>query len=114
MTQSRGWCGGATFRAPPGVHMVSPTCDIDAHNLLLSWASFEGVLLKAGNASNAYFQGEPARRLPLLKPPHGGLPDDDTTSEAMLVARVPIYDTKGAARGFWKKFRGGSRHGPQI
>lgn len=48
-----------------GVCMDSPTFDLGAHNLLLSWASCEGVQLKAGDVSNADFQ-EPVDQLLLV------------------------------------------------
>ena len=88
-----------------GVRTDSPTCDIERLNLLLSWASCERLTVKSGDITNAYFQGRPLERLILMREPPGGLPDADISADTMFVARVPIYGTCDAGRGFWKKLR---------
>ena len=88
-----------------GVRTDSPTCDIEGFNILLSWASCERLAIKSGDITNAYFQGCPLERLILMRQPSGGVPDVDVSADTMFVARVPIYGTCDAGRGFWKKLR---------
>ncbi len=85
-----------------GARSASPTCDIEGHNLLLSWPACEKIRIKAGDISNACFQRLLVDRLILLKPPPGGLPDPEMDDETMLIARVPIHGDMEAGRGFWK------------
>ena len=40
-----------------------------------------------------------------MKQPPGRVPDVDIGADTMFVARVPIYGTCDAGRGFWKKLR---------
>ena len=40
-----------------------------------------------------------------MRQPSGGVPDVDVSADTMFVARVPIYGTCDAGRGFWKKLR---------
>ena len=40
-----------------------------------------------------------------MKQPPGGVPGVDISADTMFVARVPIYGTCDAGRGFWKKLR---------
>ena len=88
-----------------GVRTDSPTCDIEGLNILLSWVSCERLTVKSGDITNAYFQGCPLERLILMRQPPGGVPDVDISADTMFVARVPIYGTCDAGRGFWKKLR---------
>ena len=80
----------------------SPTAEIEAHNLLFSYAAAHGLALRTADISNAYFQGEVLDRVILLKPPSSGIPDPDyQDGETMILARVPIYGTEDAGRKFW-------------
>ena len=88
-----------------GVRTDSPTCDIEGLNILLPWVSCERLTVKSGNITNAYFQGCPLERLILMRQPPGGVPDVEISADTMFVARVPIYGTCDAGRGFWKKLR---------
>ena len=82
------------------------TADIEAHNLLFSYAASNGLDIKTADISNAYFQGEKLDRLLLLKPPSSGIPDPDSQDrETMILARVPIYGTQDAGRKCWTRFR---------
>ena len=54
-----------------------------------------------GDLESAYFSGERMSRVLLLRQPRSGLPvlkPDDR-----LLARVPVYGTQDARRGFWKR-----------
>ena len=77
-----------------GVRTDSPTCDIEGLNILLSWVSCERLTVKSGDITNAYFP-----RMSI-----GGVPDVDISADTMFVARVPIYGTCDAGRGFWKNY----------
>jgi len=81
----------------------SPTCDVEAQNLIFSFAASNKLVIKSVDITNAYFQGEAQDRLMLLRPPPGGLPG--FPQGARLLARVPIYGTKDAGRKFWKRLR---------
>ena len=87
------------------VRTDSPTCDIEGLKIILSWVSCERLTVKAGDITNTYFQGCPLERLILMIQPPGGVPDVDISADTMFVARVPIYGTCDAGRGFWKKLR---------
>ena len=71
----------------------------------LSWVSCERLTVKSGDITNAYFQLCPLERLILMRQPPGGVLDVDISADTMFVARVPIYGTCDAGRGFGKKLR---------
>ena len=55
---------------------------------------------------NAYFNAEKLTRALILRFPKGGLPDKSLDARKhRLKANVPIYGTRDAGRGFWKKLR---------
>ena len=85
------------------VRTDSPTCDLEAQNMIFSFAASMNLDICSADITNAYFQGNELDRLMLFKQPPGGLPG--LPEEAHLVARVPIYGTRDAGRGFWKKLR---------
>ena len=48
----------------------------------------------------------------LFKQPKGGLPDDQVAPTDRLLGLVPIYGTKDAGRGLWRKIlRVMTKHG---
>ena len=49
-----------------GLRTDSPTAEIEAHNLIFSFAAAMGIRLKVGDISNAFFQGKEMDRLLLL------------------------------------------------
>ena len=99
-------CGRGDLEGIDGLRKDSPTAEIEAHNLLFSFAAACKLILKTADISNAYFQGEELDRLLLLKPPRGGVPDPDfADGETYILARVPIYGTQDAGRKFWQRFR---------
>ncbi len=83
----------------------SPTCDMEGVNLVCSFASSEGLVLRMADLDHGYFQGEPLSYPLMLRPPKGGLPDENVREGDRLLAKVPIYGTKDAGRGLWKKIR---------
>ena len=86
-----------------GIRTDSPTADIEARNMVFSFAASKCLRVKTGDISNAYLQGKELDRILLLKPPRGGLPDpDNADGETVILARVLIYGTKDAGRYFWK------------
>ena len=89
-----------------GIRTDPPTAEIEAHNLIFSFAASAKVRLKVGDISNAFFQGKEMDRVLLLRPPKGGLPDPEyADGETMILARVPIYGTTDAGRKFWERLR---------
>lgn len=54
----------------------SPTADIEAQNLVFSFASSRKVMIGSADITNAYFQGEELDRVLILKQPKGGLPGE--------------------------------------
>ena len=56
-----------------------------------------------GDLESAYFSGERMSRVLLLRQQRSGLPG--LKPDDRLLARVPVYGTQDAGRGFWKKFR---------
>ena len=85
------------------VRSDSPTCETEAVNLICSFAASRKLTIKSADITNAYFQGEELDRLLLFKQPKGGLPG--VPDGACMIARVPVYGTKDAGRGFWKRLR---------
>ena len=83
----------------------SPTCDVEGQNLIFSFAACHGLKIRSADITNAYFQGQDLDRILLFKQPPGGLPDPELAPDAHLLARVPIYGTRDAGRGFWKALR---------
>ena len=74
----------------------SPTCELEALNLIISFAACHCYRLKCGDIRNAYFQGKELDIILLLKPPRGGLPDPDITEDACMhvVGRPPPTQPK--------------------
>ena len=69
----------------------APTCDVEALNLIMSFAACHGYRMKCGDTRNAYCQGKQMDRVLLLKHPRVGLPGEGDLSDASTLARVPIY-----------------------
>ena len=98
-------CGRGDLEGIDGLRADSPTAEIESHNLLFSYAASNKLKIKTADISNAYFQGEVLDRLLLMRPPKGGIPDDDyADGETLILARVPIYGTQDAGRKFWQRF----------
>ena len=57
--------------------------------------------IKSADISSAYLQGKEVDRIILYRIPKGGIPEEGVADGAVIAARVPIYGTKGAGRGFW-------------
>ena len=50
-------------------------------------------------------QGREVDRLILYRIPRGGIPEEGIEEGTVIAARVPIYGTKDAGRGFWLKLK---------
>ena len=81
----------------------SPTADAKGIHLVFSLASSRKAKVWFGDLESAYFTGERMSRVLLLRQPRSGLPG--LKPDDRLLARVPVYGTQDAGRGFWKKFR---------
>ena len=81
--------------------------DVDAHNLVFSWCASNHVRIKSADSSSAYLQGKQNDRVILYRIPKGGIPGEGVEEGAVIAARVPIYGTKDAGRGFLATAQGG-------
>ena len=81
----------------------SPTADAEGIHLVFSFASSRKAKVWCGDLESAHFTGERMSRVLLLRQPRSGLPG--LKPDDRLLARVPVYGTQDAGRGFWKKFR---------
>ena len=93
--------GCGNFEDTDGIRTDSPAGDVDSHNLVFSWAASNRCKLKSADISNAYLQGKEVDRVILYRIPKGGIPGRGIAEGAIIAARVPIYGTKDAGRGFW-------------
>ena len=85
------------------VRSDSPTADAEGIHLVFSFASSRTAKVWCGDLESAYFTGERMSRVLLLRQPRSGLPG--LKPDDRLLARVLVYGTQDAGRGFWKKFR---------
>lgn len=65
-----------------------------------------GFKFYCADVSSAYFQANPMGRLLLTRQRRGGIPCDDVPPDAALIARLPIYGTIDAGRGFYSRMNG--------
>ncbi|CAE7212571.1 RE2 [Symbiodinium sp. CCMP2592] len=79
----------------------SPTASSVMLNLLLSVIANMEWRLRGGDITASFLQGDVIERVLILKPPPGGLPG--VPPGALLRASKPVYGTKDAPRGFWKR-----------
>ena len=79
----------------------SPTCSAMMLNLTVSIAASKRWQLKGGDITASFLQGERMTRTLVLMPPKGGLPD--VPEGSLLLAQKPVYGTKDAPRGFWRR-----------
>ena len=83
----------------------SPTADKEVMFIIASWAASRRLKIRGGDLDHGYFQGERLSKPLILKQPKGGLPDPSIDPDDRLLAFVPIYGTKDAGRGLWRKIR---------
>jgi hypothetical protein len=104
-------CGQYEDKA--GLRTDSPTADVEALNLVCSFAACKGLSIKSADVRNAYFTADPIDRLLLLRPPKGGIPGRSNDNGNANVERIPIaiaankpiYGTPDAGRGFYKRLK---------
>ena len=92
--------GCGHFEDVKGFRTDSPAGDVDSHNLVFSWAASNRVAIKPADISNAYLHGKQNDRLILYRIPKGEIPEEGIEEGDVLAARVPIYGTSDAGRGF--------------
>ena len=97
--------GCGNFEEVEGLRTDSPTGDADAHNLVFSWCASHRVRIHSADVSSAYLQGKQNDRIILYRIPKGGIPEEDVPEGAVIAARVPIYGTKDAGRGWWLRLK---------
>ena len=61
--------------------------------------------MNSADIQAAYLQGKPVDRIILYKIPKGGIPECSIEEGTVIAARVPIYGTKDAGRGFWLRLK---------
>eukprot|EP00972_Heterocapsa_arctica_P079820 11760727-Heterocapsa_arctica.AAC.1 len=83
----------------------SPIADKEAMFMVLSFASSRRLRIRSADLDHGYFQGEKLSRPLILRQPRGGLPDPNIKPEDRMLAFVPIYGTKDAGRGPWRRVR---------
>ena len=97
--------GCGNFEETDGLRTDSPPGDADSHNLVFSWCAANKVRIRSADISNAYLQGNEVDRIILYRIPKGGIPEEGIEEGMVIAARVPIYGTKDAGRGFWLKLK---------
>ena len=83
----------------------SPTADKEAVFILFSFASSRKLRIKSGDLDHGYFQGEKLSKPLILRQPDGGLPDPNVKPDDRMMCFVPIYGTRDAGRGLWRRIR---------
>ena len=86
-----------------GIRTDSPTCELEGLRLIMPWAASMGRRLNRADITSADFQGQALVRLMILKPPSDGL--EGVPAGEAIIARMPVYGTRDAGRGLWKKIR---------
>ena len=96
----------------PGDFRVDcPTSSQVGVHLVISYATCEGLRLRAGDITSAFLQGAPIDRVLLMKVPSDGIPNVNGQGNAYdpgsyLIALMSIYGSRDAPRGFWMALRG--------
>jgi len=83
----------------------SPTAEKEGIFIILSFAASRRLKINCGDLDHGYFQGERLSKPLILRQPKGGLPDKLIKFDDRLLAFVPIYGTKDAGRGLWRRIR---------
>ena len=60
---------------------------------------------KSADIKSAHLQGKQNDRIIFYRIPKGGIPEEGIGEGDVLAARVPIYGTKDAGRGFWLRLK---------
>ena len=64
-------------------------------------ASEDKLTIRKADIQSAYLQGKPVDRVILYRIRKGGIPEEGINEGDVIAARVPIYGTKDAGRGWW-------------
>ena len=97
--------GCGNFEETEGLRTDSPTGDVDSHNMVFSWCASNKVRIKCADITSAYLQGKENDRIILYRIPKGGIPEEGVNEGDVLAARVPVYGTKDAGRGWWLRLQ---------
>ena len=74
------------------------------HRLLVLSAS-RRLRIKSGDLDHGDLQGEKFSKFLILRQPSGGLPDPNIQHQDRMCCFVPIYGTRDAGRGLWRRIR---------
>ena len=83
----------------------SPTADKESVFLVISFAASRRLILEGADLLNGYFQGEQLSKPLLLRQPPGGVPEPGAKYDDRIICFVPIYGTKDAGRGLYRRVR---------
>ena len=81
----------------------SPTCSQAMLNYTLALAAGRRWPVKGGDITAAFLQGEGITRQLVLSLPSDGV--EGVEPGSLMIAHKPVYGTKDAPRGFWKKLK---------
>jgi hypothetical protein len=88
-----------------GLRTDSPTCDLSALRLVLSYAASKRLTIQSADITNAYFQGKEIDRLFLVSQPRDDHGLEGIPKEAAMICRVPIYGQTDAGRSLWMRLK---------
>ena len=81
----------------------SPTADKEGMFIVFSFASSRKLKIRSADLDHGYFQGERLSKPVIMRQPKEGIPD--LPSDARILSWVPVYGTKDAGRGLWRRMR---------
>ena len=81
----------------------SPTADKEGMFIMFSFASSRRLKIRSADLDHGYFQGERLSKLVSMRQPKEGIPD--LPPDARILSWVPVYGTKDAGRGLWRRMR---------
>ena len=86
----------------------SPTCSQPMFSLVVSVSAAKRWPLRGGDITAAFLQGENITRTLVLSPPKDGI--EGVEPGSLMIAHKPVYGTRDAPRGFWKKLHNTARN----
>ena len=81
----------------------SPTADKEGMFIVFPFASSRNLKIRSADLDHGYFQGERLSKPVIMRQPKEGIPD--MPPDARILSWVPVYGTKDAGRGLWRRMR---------
>ena len=85
----------------------SPTCSQPMFSLVVSVSASKQWPRRGGDITAAFLQGENITRTLVLSPPKDGI--EGVEPGSLMISHKPVYGTRDAPRGFWKKLHNAAR-----